>query len=191
MAEYYININGQQLGPFPANKLVSNGATADTMVWTPGMPSWELAKNVPELAPLFPAPSPPPAYQQPSYQQPAYQQPSYQQPQSQQYYQQPQQYQQRPQYASQGRPQSAKQRPMPDSNLVWGIICLLICCLPLGIVSVIKASDVAPKYNRGDYQGALKASQDAKSWAIYGMVIGGVVGILYVIFVFVVGVSNM
>ena len=59
MAEYYININGQQLGPFPANKLVSNGATADTMVWTPGMPSWELAKNVPELAPLFPAPSPP------------------------------------------------------------------------------------------------------------------------------------
>lgn len=60
MAEYYININGQQLGPFPANKLVSNGATADTMVWTPGMPSWELAKNVPELAPLFPAPSPPP-----------------------------------------------------------------------------------------------------------------------------------
>ena len=177
MAEYYININGQQLGPFPANKLVSNGATADTMVWTPGMPSWELAKNVPELAPLFPAPSPPPAYQQPSYQQPAYQQ--------------PQQYQQRPQYASQGRPQSVKQRPMPDSNLVWGIICLVLCCMPLGIVSVIKASDVAPRYNRGDYQGALKASQDAKSWAIYGMVISGVCGVLYVIFLLVMGVSNM
>lgn len=189
MAEYYININGQQLGPFPANKLVSNGATADTMVWTPGMPSWELAKNVPELAPLFPAPSPPPAYQQPSYQQLAYQQPSYQQPQSQQYYQQPQQYQQRPQYASQGGQQ--RQRPMPDTNLVWGIVCLLLCCMPIGIFSIIKSNEVTTKYNRGDYQGSLKASKDAKNWAIYGMVIGGVCGVLYVIFVIVMGVSNM
>ena len=190
MAEYYININGQQLGPFPANKLVANGATADTMVWTPGMPSWELAKNVPELVPLFPAPAPP-AYQPSPYQQPAYQQPQYQQPQSQQYYQQPQQYQQRPQYAAQGRPQGTQQRRMPDTNLVWGIICLILCCMPIGIFSIIKSNEVTTKYNRGDYQGALKASKDAKNWAIYGMIAGGVFGVLYVIFVFVVGVSNM
>ena len=191
MAEYYINVNGQQLGPFPANKLVANGATADTMVWTPGMPSWELAKNVPELVPLFPAPAPPPAYQQPSYQQPAYGQPQYGQPQqSQPYYQQPQQYQQL-QYASQARQQSAQPRRMPETNMVWGIVCLLVCCMPIGIFSIIKSNEVTQKYNRGDYQGALKASKDAKNWAIYGMIAGGVFGILYVIFVLVLGVSNM
>lgn len=34
-------------------------------------------------------------------------------------------------------------QPKPDSNLVWGILTTILCCLPLGIVSIVKASKVA------------------------------------------------
>ena len=77
MAQYYLAINGQQLGPFEVNQLPANGLTPDSYVWTNGMPNWMRAAEVPELAPLFAAPAPPPAYQAP-YQAPAYQAPAYQ-----------------------------------------------------------------------------------------------------------------
>ena len=82
MAQYYIGKNNQRLGPFPLEQLLANGLTPDTLVWCSGMPGWQKANEVPEVAVLF-APQQPqqPAYQQPqpSYQQPNYQQPGYQQ----------------------------------------------------------------------------------------------------------------
>ena len=30
--------------------------------------------------------------------------------------------------------------PPPDNNLVWAILCTVLCCLPLGIVSIIKST---------------------------------------------------
>ena len=70
MAQYYIGINNQQLGPFEVHQLLANGLTPDTLVWCSGMNGWQVAKNVPELSVLF-------AAQQPQYQQPQYQQPQY------------------------------------------------------------------------------------------------------------------
>ena len=89
MAKYYIGKNNQRTGPFPLEQLLANGLTPDSLVWCSGMPGWQKATEVPEVAALF-APQPPvlpqqgympPAqgYQQP-YQQPQYQQPTYQQP---------------------------------------------------------------------------------------------------------------
>ncbi len=82
MAQYYLAVNGQQLGPFEVNQLIPNGMTQNTMVWTDGMPSWAPAASVPELAQLFmappAAPAPPMGAPAPSYGAPAYG--AYQQP---------------------------------------------------------------------------------------------------------------
>ena len=55
--QYFIGINGQQYGPGDWNKLqqlVQQGQlTQQSYVWKNGMPQWELAGNVAELAPLF------------------------------------------------------------------------------------------------------------------------------------------
>lgn len=55
--QYFIGINGQQYGPCDWNKLqqlVQQGQlTQQSYVWKNGMPQWELAGNVAELAPLF------------------------------------------------------------------------------------------------------------------------------------------
>lgn len=61
---YNVSVNGQSTGPFNRNQLqemVRDGQlTRESHVWKPGMPNWELAANVTELAGLFTAYTPPP-----------------------------------------------------------------------------------------------------------------------------------
>ena len=73
----------------------------------------------------------------------------------------------------------------PDNNLVWAIICTVLCCLPLGIVAIIKSTKVKELWLSGDHAGAQKAADDAKKYAIWGMVAGGVVILIYVILMMV------
>lgn len=64
--QYFVNVNGQNIGPCNAQQLqamVQNGQlTKTTYVWKNGMANWELAGNVAELAAFFgsvPPPMPP------------------------------------------------------------------------------------------------------------------------------------
>ena len=183
MAQYYIGRDNQQLGPFEVHQLLANGLTPDSLVWCNGMAGWQMAKDVPELSGLFVAQQP--QYQQPQYQQyqqPQYQQPAYQQPQ----YQQPA-YQQ-PQYGYQ-QPAYNNAVPRPDSNMVWAILSTILCCLPLGIVAIIKASSVNGLDDRGDYAGAEAAAKSAKSWAMWGAILSIIFWVLYILFIVVLGVG--
>lgn len=62
--QYFTAINGQQAGPFTLQQLqllVGSGRlTRQTYVWKQGMANWEYAENVPEVASLFSANTPPP-----------------------------------------------------------------------------------------------------------------------------------
>lgn len=64
MSQYYVYINGQQMGPFQIQMLqqmVAQGQmTGDTQVWKQGMANWAAANTVPELASLFGGATPPP-----------------------------------------------------------------------------------------------------------------------------------
>ena len=59
----------------------------------------------------------------------------------------------------------------PDTNLVWGILTTLLCCWPLGIVSIVYASRVSGSWHQGRYAEAQAASDKARNWAI-GSVVG-------------------
>lgn len=74
----------------------------------------------------------------------------------------------------------------PDNNLVWAILCTVLCCIPFGIVSIVKASKVNTLWAQGDYVGAQKAASDAKKWAIWGAIIGPLAIILFYIVIFVI-----
>ncbi|HLU98065.1 MAG TPA: SPFH domain-containing protein [Thermobifida alba] len=62
--QWYTAVNGRQQGPFDQSGLraqVGAGAlTPDTLVWRTGMAQWAPARQVPELAGLFPQQGPPP-----------------------------------------------------------------------------------------------------------------------------------
>jgi hypothetical protein len=68
----------------------------------------------------------------------------------------------------------------PDSNLVLAIISTMMCCMPLGIVSIINATKVDSLWNEGRYAEAEEAAAAAKKWGIFAIVGGA----LYSIFVF-------
>ena len=79
----------------------------------------------------------------------------------------------------------------PDNNLVWAILSTVLCCLPLGIVSIIKSTQVSGLWASGRYAEAQQSADDAKKFAIWGAIAGAVVAVLYIIFVFIVGVGSM
>ncbi len=90
--QYYLQQNGQPIGPFEMDQLVANGCTPNSMVWREGLPQWVQAKDLEELAGCFA-----PASAQPQFQpqpQPVPMQPQVVQPQPQFNQQQP--YQQQP-----------------------------------------------------------------------------------------------
>lgn len=71
----------------------------------------------------------------------------------------------------------------PNDHLVLAIITTLCCCMPLGIVSIIRSTQVNSYWAAEKYDEAVQASADAKKWALVGMglFIAGI--LMYVLFV--------
>lgn len=73
----------------------------------------------------------------------------------------------------------------PNNNLVWAILSTVLCCLPLGVVSIIFAAQVDNRWATGDTRGAVDSARKAKQFAIASAIVG-VVGILAYLLLFVV-----
>ena len=192
---YYVDGNNQQQGPIDAAQLPAFGVTTKTLVWCEGMANWQAAGEIPELASFFAAKQPEiPA--QPQMQPGTPAQPQMQ-PQAQQQVQ-PQtmninniQQTQQPMNTQPPfqQPNNQQMPPQPDNYLIWAILVTVLCCLPLGVASIIYSVKVGSLYAQGDYNGAVDASQKAKKFAMIGGIGGLVFIIIYVIFAVIAGAS--
>ena len=81
--------------------------------------------------------------------------------------------------------------PKPENNLVLAIITTICCCLPFGIVAIVKAAKVNGFYIAGQYDEAIKSAADAKKWSIIGIAIGLTVNIIYLIAYFFAGLGKV
>ena len=79
----------------------------------------------------------------------------------------------------------------PDNNLVWAILCTVLCCLPLGIVSIVKATQVNGLWAQGQHAAAQAAAEDAKKFAMWGAIVGAVVIVVAVIIQIAAGAAMM
>ena len=75
-----------------------------------------------------------------------------------------------PQQPPYGQPGHAA-GPPPENHLVWAILTTVLCCLPLGIVSIIKSSQVNTLWAQGRYDEARKSAEDAKKWAMWSAIV--------------------
>jgi hypothetical protein len=75
----------------------------------------------------------------------------------------------------------------PKNYLVEAILATIFCCQPFGIISIIYAAQVNSKFAEGNYEGAAKASKNAKNWMIAEIVSGLIVAISTVIFIVAIG----
>lgn len=78
----------------------------------------------------------------------------------------------------------------PDNNLVWAILSTVLCCLPLGIVSIIKSTSVNTLWAQGQYDAAKQAAADAKKFATWSAIAAVVVWVLYILFFIVIGIGG-
>ncbi len=196
--KYYVILNGESTGPYEEAQLQTMGLKRDTMVWREGMQQWQRADSLQELSYLFGGNNPAGGYNQGGYNQGGYNPAGYNQGGYNQGGYNPGNYNQggyNPTggynqggynpggYNQGGRP------PMPESYLVWAILATILCCVPLGIVSIVNAAGVSSAYNAGDYDLAVKKSENAKKWAIISAVCGIVASILYAIILIAEGSS--
>ncbi len=78
----------------------------------------------------------------------------------------------------------------PDNQLVPAILTTLFCCLPFGIVSIVKAAQVNSQWNSGQYDAARQSAADAKKWWRVSAIVGVVVVVLYFLFAVVLGTTT-
>ncbi|AWI08835.1 CD225/dispanin family protein [Ereboglobus luteus] len=152
---YHIARNNQQLGTFLKDEVIARynaGAILPTdLVWTEGMATWEPASKI------FGAPAAP-AVGDVS-------------------------------VPGSPPPVTGVAEPMmtvppdvkpvkPGNNLIGAIIVTLLCCVPLGIVSIVFAAQVDGKYNKGDYAGAEDAAKKSKTFMWLSVVLGLVASVI-------------
>lgn len=64
--------------------------------------------------------------------------------------------------------------------MIFAIITTLFCCLPLGIAAIVFASKINTLQKAGDYAGAQEEAKKAKLATIIGMVVGGIISVIYI-----------
>lgn len=77
----------------------------------------------------------------------------------------------------------------PKNWLVESILVTIFCCLPFGIAGIVNAASVNSRYDIGDHEGALRASQQAGKWTKIGFFLGIAVYVIYFLLIFVLGVG--
>jgi hypothetical protein len=70
--------------------------------------------------------------------------------------------------------------------MVWAILCTVLCCLPLGVVAIVKAGEVERNWYQGYPDQAHKAADDARKWAMWGAIIA-VAGYLLLFLAYAIG----
>lgn len=201
--KYYIAINGQPKGPFDHHQLLVNGLTATSLVWTEGMSDWAQAQSIAELQELLfgrpdldsanpdevTAATPPPfntpgadaAACNAAPQNPAGAQPNCCNAAGQNNYTYGGPYQQQGGNGQSCPPPQPSVQPggfCPKTWLVESILVTIFCCLPFGVVGIVKASNVESLWRRGDIYGAETASQSAGFWTKLGFWIGLAINII-------------
>lgn len=78
----------------------------------------------------------------------------------------------------------------PSSNLAWAILSTILCCLPLGIVSIVYAARVDGHWFAGRYAEAQDSSRKAKNWAIASVVATPVAFVLLFVVSAILGLSG-
>jgi hypothetical protein len=68
----------------------------------------------------------------------------------------------------------------PKNYLVWSILVTLFCCLPFGIVAIVKSSQVNGLWAQGRYPEAQASADAAKKWIIWSVVVGLIVNAIVI-----------
>lgn len=78
----------------------------------------------------------------------------------------------------------------PNNQLVPAILTTIFCCLPFGIVSIVKAAQVNNLWDTGQYDAARTAAGEAKKWWLVSLGVSLVLFVGYFVVVIALGVGS-
>ncbi len=81
-------------------------------------------------------------------------------------------------------------RPHVPNYLWQSIVVTMCCCMPFGIVAIIYAAKVDGLVAMGNFVGAEAASKSAKLWFYLALGIGLLIGVPYIVLVFIGAVAG-
>lgn len=62
----------------------------------------------------------------------------------------------------------------PDNYQVWAVLSTFFCCMPIGIMALMKSNQVDSLWSMGSYDEAIKVSEDVKKYLLIALVCGAV-----------------
>lgn len=74
--------------------------------------------------------------------------------------------------------------PQISNYLAWAIVCIFLCW-PLAIPAIVYASKVNNLIAMGDYEGAMNASKNAKTFCLISTILGAIAVVISIILVMV------
>ncbi|BCX49944.1 interferon-induced protein [Haloferula helveola] len=171
--QWYYSNNGQQSGPVTEaelrDKIASREIGADDLVWTEGMSEWQSVARTPAVSSALVASQPAPAV--PPETLPT-QTPS-------------------PYQAPVARPSAGGYQGADIPNYMWqSIVVTLFCCQIFGIIAIISAAKVDGFKQAGDLVAARAASDSAKKWCNWGVGLGLLGIVLYIMLMAAAGTSS-
>lgn len=83
---------------------------------------------------------------------------------------------------------STPQTPMPKTWFVESILVTIFCCIPFGVLGIIKSNEVEQLWISGHREEALIKANEAKKWVMWGFFSMLIFWVLYITFWIFVGV---
>ena len=80
--------------------------------------------------------------------------------------------------------------PHVDTHLAKAILATIFCCMPLGVVAIVKAVMVQGRLDAGDVDGARRLSREASTWGNWSIglaLVGMAIYFVIVAFVAIIG----
>jgi archaellum biogenesis protein FlaJ (TadC family) len=71
---------------------------------------------------------------------------------------------------------------MPPTYMAQAVLATLFCCVPLGVVAIVKASQVSAAWQNGDVATAHQRSREAAAWVNWSVGVTFLMGLLWMVF---------
>lgn len=79
----------------------------------------------------------------------------------------------------------------PDNYLVWAILSTVLCCVPFGVVAIIKSTKVDSLWSEGKHQEAIESAKSARTWTIVAAASALAFMLIYLLIVVVAVLAEM
>jgi hypothetical protein len=79
---------------------------------------------------------------------------------------------------------------MPPTYMLQAVLATMFCCMPMGIMAIVKASQVSSAWSMGDAATAQQRSNEARTWINWSVIGSLIFGAAYFVLILLAGIGG-